>query len=56
MQWKIDGNPHFLDEERVMKKFMPFVTEVCSYSALSTLCCVNVSIVCSYPALSIQLL
>ena len=39
MQWKIDGNPHFLDEERVMKKFMPFVTEVCRY-------------VCRYPPLS----
>ena len=38
MQWKIDGNPHFLDEERVMKKFMPFVTEVCRYPPLSTSC------------------
>ena len=28
MQWKIDGEKHFLDEERVMNKFLPFVYQV----------------------------
>jgi len=28
MQWKIDGHKHFLDEEKVLSKFMPFVHEV----------------------------
>eukprot|EP00090_Calanus_glacialis_P030868 TRINITY_DN5023_c0_g1_i1.p1 TRINITY_DN5023_c0_g1~~TRINITY_DN5023_c0_g1_i1.p1 ORF type:complete len:763 (+),score=154.94 TRINITY_DN5023_c0_g1_i1:281-2569(+) len=28
MQWKIDGEKHFLDEEKVLSKFMPFVHEV----------------------------
>ena len=28
MQWKIDGEKHFLDEERVMSKFLPFVHQV----------------------------
>jgi len=28
MQWKVDGEDHFLDEENVLSKFMPFVHEV----------------------------
>ena len=28
MQWKIDGNQHFLDKERVLSYFMPFVNEI----------------------------
>ena len=28
MQWKIDGNPHFLNRDKIMSKFMPFVHEV----------------------------
>jgi len=28
MQWKIDGEKHFLDEEMILSKFMPFVHEV----------------------------
>ena len=28
MQWKIDGNPHFLDDSKVLSTFMPFVREI----------------------------
>ena len=28
MQWRIDGNPHFLDQEKILSKFMPFVHEI----------------------------
>ena len=28
MQWKIDGNPHFLHDEKVLSTFMPFVREI----------------------------
>ena len=28
MQWKIDGNPHFLDNDKVLSTFMPFVREI----------------------------
>ena len=28
MQWKIDGHPHFLDQENILSKFMPFVHQV----------------------------
>ena len=28
MQWKIDGNPHFLHDDKVLSTFMPFVREI----------------------------
>ena len=28
MQWKIDGDPHFLNQENILSKFLPFVHEV----------------------------
>ena len=28
MQWKIDGNEHFLDKNEVLSKFLPFVHEI----------------------------
>lgn len=28
MQWKVDGEQHFLDEENVLSVFQPFVYEI----------------------------
>ena len=37
LQWKINGEKHFLDKENVMNKFLPFVHDILGGAAMTSL-------------------